>query len=434
MRQRAGRQVENSYREVAGGLQTKTRAGLSVDLTGKEVLLFSVFLFYILIYIEETLPVGQLFTLASVLLMLVFYGREHAWDYHIHPSVFLIYILAFACYCALSMIWAADPSLTTPAMRAVFIILVMVTAVYMCTYRYGKVEDLLKVIMYGGYAVVFYSILRYGWTAVRYVLSDSDRLTNELLNANTLGMCAAYAIVINFYFIIYDRIRIRDILMVPSLLIILASGSRKAFVIVAAGVFALLILRNMNRKDFAFSALKIAIGAAAFVILLYFLLQLPMFAGISKRLFDMFRALSGNATRYNSAYARMQYVQIGMEMFRDHPLLGAGIYNSYAFIGKIRGHVHLHNNFVELLACGGIVGFALYYSIYIYVLGMFWKLRKYRDGFFDIVFVVFFIRFVMGVGHVQFKSAATYFFLLLAILEIRDLKKKRAEDRRVKIG
>lgn len=420
--------------EVLTILQTKTKAGLSLDITGREILFFSAFLFYILIYIEETLPVGQLFTLASVVLMLVFYGREHDWDYHLHPSLFLIYILAFAVYTTLSMAWATDPSLTAPAMRALYIILIMMTAVYICHYRYAKVGDLLKVMMYGGYTVVFYSILRYGWTAVRYVLSDSDRLTNELLNANTLGMCAAYAIVINFYFIIYDRIRIRDILMAPSLLIILASGSRKAFVIVAAGVFALLILRNMNRKDFAFSALKIAVGVVVFIVLLYFLLQLPMFAGIAKRLTDMVRALTGNATRYNSAYARMQYMQIGMEMFRDHPLLGAGIYNSYAFIGKIRGHVHLHNNFVELLACGGIVGFGLYYSIYVYILGMFWKLRRYRDGLYDICLILFVIRLVMGFGHVQFKSAATYFFLMVTVLELRDLKRKRHEDKTVALA
>ena len=155
----------------------------------------------------------------------------------------------------------------------------------------------------------------------------------------------------------------------------------------------------------------------------FILLQTQIFSGIRSRMEGFQEILLGTASRRTAGYARMVYVQMGLNLFKEHPVFGIGINNAYLYIGHLWGHVHMHNTMIELLACGGILGFIAYYWAYIYLLVQYWKYRKKSDVEYNICFLLLCIRFVMSYGYIEYFSAITYFYFLIFWLKLEDLKK-----------
>ncbi len=89
-----------------------------------------------------------------------------------------------------------------------------------------------------------------------------------------------------------------------------------------------------------------------------------------------------------SAETRLHYISLGIDIWKDNPVLGVGFNNFRVFSGR----QYSHNNFVELLSTLGIVGFILFYLFYLFTLLNVLKIKE-RDLrisaiFFIIVFVV----------------------------------------------
>ena len=384
-------------------------------------LTFSTYLFFVMCYIEETMPYGQSLTFITLAMMLVitFWNRR---SIKIPVSGYIIYILVMLLFCLSSTLWAQSPDRTFTVVRGLLMTLIIMTIVFTCNHQSTRIEDYLKIVMYGGYTVVIYSLLRYGASTVMDALKNDIRLTNSaLMNSNKLGMCAAYAIVINIYYILYRKIKITDILMIPSLVIIAASGSRKSILIIIAGLLMLVIMKSYKKEKFTKNLGKGIVGVALSILLIYGLLQLPIFSNVVARV----TALSTRSRNYRGIVAsdiRSVYNYIGWNLFKSHPIIGIGIHNASLYISQYYGHPHLHNNFIELLACGGIVGFLIHYSFYIFLFYSFWKYRKKRNSEYDIFLVLLLIRFVMGYGHIQYFQIENYFYLMIFYLFVKKLQ------------
>ncbi len=384
----------------------------------------ALFLFFFMSFIEDTVPGGKIITLASLLVLLFFHLLYENGRFRFRFTFFQGAQLLFACFCAASMLWAQKPGLTAGIARGEFIIFIVISVLLFCYHGETNITQMLKILMYGGYAVVIYAVLRYGYGTVLRALADESRLEDSLINANTLGMSAAYSAVINVYFILqFRRLRIRDVLLIPSVVVLAASGSRKAIVIAVVGIFGVFILKNLNNKKALKSMFKVIVVTVLLVIAVYELSKLPMFAVYHKRMRDLLTFFKGQTTRKTSGYARAIYNRVGWQLFLQHPLLGIGINNASIYIKQYYGHPHLHNNFIELLACGGIVGFSLHYSLHIYLLVQFLRHWKHRDDVYDICLVLFLLRFGMGYGHIQYYNYPNFFFLFVFWLEVQNLRR-----------
>ena len=58
-----------------------------------------------------------------------------------------------------------------------------------------------------------------------------------MLNINNVAMAAAFSLVINCYFCLYKKWNISILLALPSILVVFASGTRKAVFMIIAGLF-----------------------------------------------------------------------------------------------------------------------------------------------------------------------------------------------------
>lgn len=394
------------------------------------IITFLIIVFYMGNYIADTLPGGQLLFVFPIFLLAVLYILQYRGVLRIQAISYLGYILIFTLFCVTSRIWALDSQLAVTKINSLLIIFVSMTVISLNIYPNKNIDQLLKVIMYGCYAVTFYVLIRFGLGGIRTLLASSERISNDLLNANTIGMCAAYAIVINMYYFIYVKRRLVDLIMIPAIIILAISGSRKAMLIVLLGIIGITILKNWEKRNVVKSIVRVCIAVFAASILIIFLLQLPMFSNVLDRFENLISLLQGNETRSTSdSWIRFAYVNLGLELFKQHPFLGIGIANANIYTQMYYGHDHyLHNNYVELLACGGIIGFLIYYSVYIYILMIFIKYRKYRDKEYDICLILFLIALVMNYGAVFYYSKDTYILLMLFWME-KDILISRARSK-----
>lgn len=334
-----------------------------------------------------------------------------------------IYILIFCLFCYTSAIWAQRASYSISKGNLLLQILVAMTVMHLIFADWTDITALLKLIQWGNYIVLGYVIAKYGWSTITNLIQNDSRLSNDFLNANTIGMCAAYAITINVYFILYEKIRLTDILIIPAIIVLAASGSRKALLIALMGIFMLFILKNFDMKKFIKSLLKVFFVVLVLLILILFLLKLPMFENTIGRFNDLFLLMSGGGTSSTSGWIRFQYIKLGLNLFKQNPILGIGIDNAKIYTYSLYGLEHyLHNNYVELLACGGIIGTVIYYSIYVYILGVMIRNISKRDKEWDICIVLLVIRFIIDYGAVSYESRGTYVYLLLFWLMAKKLK------------
>lgn len=393
--------------------------------TDKLLLVFTTIYFWAG-YVSNTLPYGQVILVFSVLGIMITYLIQNNYKIpkNLNFNILTLQLFVFLLYSSSSMLWAKDNSYSINKVNALLFIFLAMIIINMSYSKHVDIDTVLKSIMYGGYLVVLYSFFRYGIKGIVELVSNDLRISNELLNANTIGMCAAYSIIINIYYIIYHGFNKGSLLIAPALIILVATQSRKAIMIIIIGVAAIYVLKNFKPKKIGLSVIKIIIGLIFFIVGLYILSQTKFLSSFIDRMSDIKDILNGKGTRYdNSAWLRFAYIKLGMRLFRKHPLLGIGVGNANIYTQMYYGNNHyLHNNYVEILACLGLVGFMIYYSIFAYLLYYFIKNIKYRDGEYDMCFILLIINLIIDYGVVSYYDKATYLYILLYTIKVKQIK------------
>jgi len=202
------------------------------------------------------------------------------------------------------------------------------------------------------------------------------------------------------------------------------SQSRKAFLVMGVGIFLCCVLYNLGSKNLFKNIDKIFLIFIVLIILYNYISSLSLFSGMMERVNRLIASFTGEGKVDNSTLIRNKMIEIGFEQFMKTPLLGMGMANphylSNAYLGK---DAYLHNNFIELLAGGGIVGFLIYYSMYTYILKMLWKFRKFKNREYTICLVLAVVLIILDWGMVSYYQKIRYIYLMMLFLEIDALKK-----------
>lgn len=339
------------------------------------------------------------------------------------------YMLLFISTCYLSTINAIEPSVALSRSFDIVKIFFMLIILYMCYQDKKSVDTLLKIGMWTGYIVCFYTVYFYGLDYFITVLSSSARIANDALNANTVGLLGANAIVMTLYYMLYDRPRWWNIIALPTLGILAATGSRKALVFVVVGIVLLFIFRSLRSANVVNSITKIIGSLLALTIVGVAVLQLPMFSEVLDRMSSMVDAFSGTGGD-SSTIIRLALVDIGWDLFYQSPITGVGVNNPsvYTFFLYGKENYYLHNNYIELLAGTGVIGLLAYYSMYIYIAYNLIRYRDFHSNEYVMVLILFLSQIVMDMGMVSYESKSTYFYMMIFYLEVQLLRKGRKNE------
>ena len=337
---------------------------------------------------------------------------------------FHFFMAVFAIYCSLTAIWAQTPKLAIYKATTIFRSLLCFSIIYSHFKKYGSTSILFSTMKWSGYAVALYTISVYGVEKVLKAV-EAERLGSDFTNINTIGMVVAVTCVIQIWEIIERKASFDVFLLIPSVIIVAATQSRKAFIIIIVGTVGMILLKNMDNKKFYITIIKLAIGILFLVIMFTFLSKLSIFEGATNRLNSMFAGFKNTKEADSSTLTRLKMIEIGMSEFKNHPILGIGMNNILPIIKLQLGtNSYSHNNYVDLLAGGGLIGFVLYYYMYIYILFNLFKYRNKNKSIFRISIVLIFAMLVTDYGHVTYYSKMQWFYIMVHFLNIELLKGK----------
>lgn len=343
--------------------------------------------------------------------------------FRLDAYVFLNVVFIF--YVFLTALWAKSSDSTITMTRTLIRTFLCAYIVYLYFVKEEDVSRLLRILMWAGYIVAIYALMFYGVDELLKAGTDSSlRADNEFANVNSIAMCCALSVMIQANEFLEKRNRWTCLFLIPVLIVIGATQSRKALVFLIIGVFSAFIVKNQNESTLKKIG-KIIIGCVVALLLVYALLQLDIFSGIKERMESMINSFSGKGEVDHSALVREQMIEAGWKEFLDHPIGGIGISNSYFITLQYLGReTYLHNNFVELLSCGGIFAFVFYYAMYAYLFYNLWKYRKAdkKQAMFFAIWLL--IMLALDYGSVNYYSKDQNFYLMIHFVNIQNSKRK----------
>jgi O-antigen ligase len=157
------------------------------------------------------------------------------------------------------------------------------------------------------------------------------------------------------------------------------SGGRKYVIMPLIFLYILMMHKGSKKGRLKIIGSTFIIAIAALVV--YFLImKVPFFYNvIGVRFEGFFEFLGDNRGKADSStLLRYQMIDAAWEKWLERPLFGYG-FDSFKYYNEqfVTGHrYYSHNNFLELLYNQGIVGFAIYYSFYVYLVIKAWRLKN----------------------------------------------------------
>ena len=339
----------------------------------------------------------------------------------------------FVIFTGASSMWALNAQDSIVQRRTLGSMLICYFPIYSNYRDCGTLDRLYSALKWSGVFVALYTIFFFGLqNLVESAQASNLRIENEFANSNTLGVVAAISIVIQFWEIVFKKHKkVELISFIPTIVVVAASQSKKAIIVVIVGVLLVLLLKNMETRKLLNGMLKILLSFLLVVLIIVGLSKLEIFSGVIDRFISMFEIMNGAGKTGGSTWIRQKMISLGIAYWMKNPVLGVGIGCPHILAAKYLGFdAYLHNNYVELLCGGGLVGICLYYSMYVYCLIQLFKLRKIDSANSSIMIVIIMLTLITDYGMVSYYSKLTNFYLLAAFVTIERIKQEKIGERR----
>lgn len=338
-------------------------------------------------------------------------------------------LIAFSAFCITSILWAEEPNRSsTMALKTIplLVIFSIVLYNYICITKEKKF--LINSIYLSGIVLAVYTIMIQGGPA-QFIssLGQGGRLGGQVANENTVGMGTAFSLLIAYYYIIFHRYKRHLVSVILSGLVALSTGSNKALIVMVFGCLTILVFYAYKKGNLS-SLLRSTSMIVGMAVLTLCILQFPMFETINSRFTSMIETLSGVGATNASTVERMRLAEAGMRQFAETPFLGIGIANSGIITQRtIAGFdSYLHNNYVELLACVGIVGTLLFYAGPFFSVQRMIKNLASSDSSTVLALVIILSWLVIQVGLVCYAEKTSYVYLSLMMVYAYPIQYKKS--------
>ncbi len=373
---------------------------------------------YLFVDRDETLVISNIaFILFAGCTLFVLIQRKRI---YIGKKILTAYI-AFTWMYATTF-WSINSYLANERMNTMWLLFILFFLTYNLFYEKEDAHAyLLKGLYIAGIALIIYSIKTYGISEVIDMMSAEGgvRLGSEINQENSFGMMNAITIIIAFYYLLYKKSYklLHVIVIAGAFLFAMSSGSRKALLMMCLGVLFLIYKRYGIKKLYK----VIAVGVVV-VLLFMMVIKLPMFDLIRGRMESTFDSLNGESMGDSSQRLRSRMIATGWELFKDRMLIGYGANNFCILSGY---GTYAHNNFIEILVDFGLVGFILYYLIYLIAVKKLWESKQNES---KVLLIILLIRLMMEMAMVTYYSKQQWVILAFAMIHANTLKSPAKEN------
>lgn len=340
-------------------------------------------------------------------------------------SVFSVSYLLFVVYSFLTVLWSPLKDMTLETSVTFARLLLISVLMYNYLDSQGKKELVLRGFVVSGLIVCFYIILFYGPKEYLQGIRNNNRMGWDIVSINQGSLFLMTDALICFWFAVFRK-RWWDI--VPALMFIFVAigmGSRAAILVFAVGLFVMLFLLSKGKWRIITPVLMVAA-----IIIGYKLLALPAFGTLHDRLESFLKVFTDRSQTDGSTAVRVDMVGWGLKQFLKKPIFGLGIQTGGVVMAQYNTPIDIfHNLYVELLSGGGIVGFSLYFFLWVYPFVKLIKpaLRGRDDALLSIVLIM-----VMAAGFVfgsEYTEKPFPVVLCYLFLTISDMKKEQQKGK-----
>ena len=300
---------------------------------------------------------AKLYVISNGILVLFFLYvayicAKRSWKIRVGRGL-LFAVLTFG-YMAISCAWAYSQSIASSQLRSQVYMIVLLFAVYETCILYPElIVNYVHAIYVSSYLMIFYALYVYGGiSGFLSTFSTIGRMGGIVNGENGFGMLFAEGSIAAFYYLIYKgrKQAIIGALLFP--LFSMTSGSRKAILFIILGIVVLLFARYGFKRVY-----KSVFGSAVILVALYFVIKLPMFGTLSRRIDQLFLGTNTGDIK------REQFIQSGLELIKGwRGIIGYGLDNFKIASGR---GVYSHNNYIEALVSFGVFGTLIYYLMYL---------------------------------------------------------------------
>lgn len=326
------------------------------------VLLTGYFLFYSnRIIMTACISVGVAGTAAII------YKRAHEMTFRL-PVNSLWYLLFFG-FAEASSLWAVSSSQAfLKYIRIMILILIISVGIAQYVRTTNDLARLMKIFML---AVLTSGVVEFVMTPLESIKDGYFGGYFSGNNSNTFGYMVLCSTIMSFYLAYVKRQRIWYLFAPVFFIFCLLSSSRKAMLVSIFGVCLVIFFSFSRKRHF----LHLAITAVAALILIILSLKIEfLYELIGNRIvtmLDFYKSDSQYTQLVNSLALRDYFIEFAKQMFRQRPVTGHGFANFSTMLyneGDVGFGVYAHNNYWEILADLGIVGFIIYYWFYAYLI------------------------------------------------------------------
>ena len=240
--------------------------------------------------------------------------------------------------------------------------LLMIFAIAQYIYMQNDIPHVLRVTELGIFTTALVVILLSLPTITQGRLGGGTEM-----NANMLSLLCVYGFVIALFLGKCGKITKRASWFRSAfyMVAILLTGSRKGIIMI---VLAIIVVRFFTERKKILENIFLGIILIAALYLVVMKVEF-LYNIIGVRIENMVTVLLGGETTEASLNDRQELVEIGMKHIRKKPWTGYGVdcfkmisgMNGYGKVEAGQRGYYAHNNYIELLFGGGIVGISLYY-------------------------------------------------------------------------
>ena len=357
-------------------------------------------------------------------LMLFKFGIEKR--YLVNKSIF--WLLFMLCYTTILGIRLPDNSENFSILynTSVFLVAIMIQLLLM-KYKYkNQLIDVLDfTVLYttilSGFFIISheYSTIMYRWRDYLGGQSDYRLGSSTDINSNVIEWLFGVLGLFSVYLIIFHKRKKQLIIYIIQIIILFFTGSKNGLLFAVIPIIYVL-LKSLRK----FKPIHVAIAILAIIALWTAIHEnAVLYTLVGKRFDSMLssiaflngasESISKTPIDITSTVKRLRMIECANKMYWKHPVIGRGIgafakYSGYGY--------YCHNNYMEILVSGGIIGFLLYYSYIIFagIKSLYLRKGAYRD--LAIIIIIFIL--LSDFGTVNFYSRLVFLFpkIILFIL------------------
>lgn len=320
----------------------------------------------------------------------------------------------FLIICVVSVMYSINRSDSVAMIKTLIILAIMMVYVESELKDIDSIHRMMKLYVIGIGITLCYVLITQDVN--QFQLAQIGEGNTGRWNGNDIGMNAAVIVTMSIYLLPKTKKTLMKIgyllINLVSLYLIYWMGSRKTIIFLILSICGIILLKK-PRKLIRNILIVLCIVAIAWNAVL----EIPaLYQNVGWRLEALMASVTGKGAVDSSTLLREKYIEVGIESFKESPVVGYGI-NTYREINQVKtGHrTYSHNNFIEIAVGLGIVGIISYYWLYIYLIVEYIKkfIRKQSTFLINVLFILFGLYLSMQVGLVSYEGITQWMLLLL---------------------